>query len=206
MGEQPVFFGAGTIRLAGLYAPSGGALGAVIAHPHPLMGGEMHNPVVEILSQALNACGISTLRFNFRGVGASAGSYDEGRGEQDDFLAAVSLLEEKGIREILPAGYSFGAWVTAGVIGRRELLPAILVSPPIDLLPFQFRPLRGRVGLIACGDRDQFCPADAVRMVAAELSCRLDIIPDADHFFLSRERDLAASITAFATPLGPQAR
>ena len=203
MGEQTVFFGAGNIRLAGLYAAAGGARGAVIAHPHPLMGGEMHNPVVETLSQAINACGISTLRFNFRGVGGSTGSYDEGRGEQDDLLAAASFLEEKGIREILPAGYSFGAWVTAGVIGRKELLPAILVSPPIDLLPFAFPALRGKVGLIACGDRDQFCPADKIRMVAAELSCRLDIIPDTDHFFLSGEEDLAASITAFAMPLGP---
>ncbi|MHB8909608.1 MAG: alpha/beta hydrolase [Syntrophales bacterium] len=205
MGEQMVFFDAGAIRLAGLYASSGGALGAVIAHPHPLMGGEMHNPVVKILSQALNACGISTLRFNFRGVGASAGRYDEGRGEQDDFLAAVSFLEEKGLREILPAGYSFGAWVAAGVLNRRTMLPAILVSPPIDLLPFAFPALRGKVGLIACGDRDQFCPADRIRTVAAELSCRLDIFPDTDHFFLSSQEDLAASIAAFMMSLGQQA-
>ncbi|MHB9096700.1 MAG: alpha/beta hydrolase [Syntrophales bacterium] len=205
MEEQKIFFGKEDIRLEGRYAPSGGTLGAVISHPHPLMRGEMGNPVVEILSDALNACGISTLRFNFRGVGRSAGRYDEGRGEQDDLLSAVSFLEEQGIREVLPAGYSFGSWVTAGVLNRRNLLPGILVSPPIDLLPFEFRTLRGKVGLIVCGDRDQFCPSDRISVVADELSCRLDIIPGADHFFLSLERDLAARITAFAAPLRPQA-
>jgi alpha/beta superfamily hydrolase len=166
------------------------------------MGGEMHNPVVETVSQTLNACGISTLRFNFRGVGGSTGSYDEGRGEQDDLLAAVSFLEEKGIREILPAGYSFGAWVAAGVLNRGTMLPSILVSPPIALLPFQFPALRGKVGLIVCGDRDQFCPPEGIRVAADECRCRMEIIPGADHFFLSREEELAASITAFAKPPG----
>jgi alpha/beta superfamily hydrolase len=204
MNGQEIFFGTEKVRLEGLYTPSGGPLGAVIAHPHSLMGGEMGNPIVTILSRALNAGGISTLRFNFRGVGRSGGRFDEGRGEQDDVLAAVSFLEARGIREILPAGYSFGAWVTAGVLNRRNLLPAILVSPPIDLLPFDFHGLHGKVGLVACGDQDQFCPADRIRMVAEELSCRLDIIPDADHFFLSREHDLAESITAFVKGVQPQ--
>jgi alpha/beta superfamily hydrolase len=203
MDEQKLVFGNENIRLEGLYAPADGALGAVIAHPHPLMGGDMDNPVVGILSETLFACGITTLRFNFRGVGKSTGSFDEGRGEQDDLLAAASFLEEQGIREILPVGYSFGAWVNAGVLNRRDLLPAIFVSPPVNLLRFECQALRGRVGLIICGDQDQFCPLDKIRIVAAELSCRLDIIPDADHFFLSREQDLAACITAFAMPFGP---
>jgi alpha/beta superfamily hydrolase len=204
MNEQTLFFGKENIRLEGRYSPSGGTLGAVISHPHPLMGGDMGNPVVEILSGALNACGISTLRFNFRGVGRSAGRYDEGRGEQDDLLAAVSFLEGQGVREILLAGYSFGAWVTAGVLNRRHLLPAILVSPPIDLLPFAFPALRGKVGLIVCGDRDQFCPSERISVVADAVACRLDLIPGADHFFLSREPDLAACLTAFAALLRPQ--
>ncbi len=204
MKEQNIFFGTGDIRLEGLYAPSGGALGAVISHPHPLMGGEMDNPVVEVLSETLNACGISTLRFNFRGVGKSTGNFDEGRGEQDDLLAAATFLEKQGIREILPAGYSFGAWVIAGALNRRYLLPALLLSPPINLLPFHFQALRGKVGLIICGDRDQFCPLEGIKNVASDLSCHLDIIPGADHFFLSRQQDLAACITAFAMPLRPQ--
>lgn len=116
------------------------------------MGGDMWNPVVETVARALFAAGISTLRLNFRGVGGSAGCFDEGRGEQEDLLAALAFLEERGLKEILPAGYSFGAWVSAGVLGRRALAPAIFVAPPIHLFPFDLETLRNRVGLIVCGD------------------------------------------------------
>lgn len=198
MEEGKVFFGQGNIRLEGLYANSGGAMGAVITHPHPLMGGDMNNSIVEILAETLFAGGISTLRFNFRGVGKSTGTFDDGRGEQDDVLAALSFMEEQGIREILLAGYSFGAWVNASIINRRNLLPALFVSPPINLLSFDFQTLRGKAGLIICGDQDPYCPTEKIKSVAAEIACRLDIIPDADHFFQSRENDLAACINDFA--------
>jgi alpha/beta superfamily hydrolase len=206
MREKQVFFGEGNIRLEGLYANSAGAAGAVISHPHPLMGGDMGNSVVETLAETLFAGGISTLRFNFRGVGRSAGTFDDGRGEQDDVLAAVSFMEEQGIREILPAGYSFGAWVNAGILNRRNLLPAVFVSPPINLLDFDFQTLKGKVGIIICGGQDPYCPVERIKSVAAELACRLDIIPDADHFFLSREGDLAACINDFVMKLRPQTR
>lgn len=169
----------------------------MISHPHSLMGGDMWNPVVETVARALFASGISTLRFNFRGVGRSAGSFDEGRGEQEDLLSALTFLEDRGLKEILPAGYSFGAWVTAGVIGRRALAPAIFVAPPIELFPFDLETLRGRVGLVVCGDRDPYCPADWVRIMATALSCRLVFIPGLDHFFLTREMDLADCIATF---------
>ena len=201
MEEKKVFFGQGNIRLEGLYANAGGAMGAVVSHPHPLMGGDMGNSIVETLAETLFAGGISTLRFNFRGVGKSTGSFDDGRGEQDDVLAAVSFMEEQGIREILLAGYSFGAWVNAGILNRRNLLPALFVSPPINLFYFDFQTLRGKAGLIVCGDHDPYCPTERIKGVAAELACRLDIIPDADHFFQSRENDLAECISDFAMRL-----
>lgn len=121
-----------------------------------------------------------------------------GAGEQEDVLAALAFLKERGLEEILPAGYSFGTWVSAGVLDRQALAPAIFVAPPIYLLPFDLETLRNRVGLIVCGDRDPYCPVDEIRIVAATLSCRLVFIPGADHFFLSRERDLAACIDTFA--------
>lgn len=201
MEGKKVFFGQGNILLEGLYANSGGAMGAVISHPHPLMGGDMSNSIVEILAETLFAGGISTLRFNFRGVGKSTGTFDDGRGEQDDVLAAVSFMEEKGIREILLAGYSFGAWVNASILNRRNLLPALFVSPPLNLFSFDFQTLRGKAGLIVCGDQDPHCPTERIKSVAAELACRLDIIPDADHFFQSRENDLAACINDYAMHL-----
>lgn len=202
MEEKKVFFGQGNIRLEGLYAHSGGAMGAVISHPHSLMGGDMGNPIVETLVENLFDAGISTFRFNFRGVGQSTGTFDDGRGEQDDVLAAISFMKEQGIREILPAGYSFGAWVTAGILSQSNLLPALFVSPPINLFSFDFQILQGKVGLIICGDQDPYCPTERITIVAGELACSLNIILDADHFFQSQEDDLAACINDFAMHLG----
>ena len=198
MKEVDVFFGLGSNRIEGLHADAGGVMGAVISHPHPLMGGDMGNPVVEILAETLFSGGLSTLRFNFRGVGRSTGAYDGGPGEADDVLAAVSFLREKGAREVLLAGYSFGAWVNAGVLTRGSFLPALLVAPPLTLLKFDFQAIRGRVGAIVCGDRDPYCPPERVRAAAEELGCRLDLIPGADHFFMGCEEELALSIGTFA--------
>jgi uncharacterized protein len=198
MKEEKVFFGEDRVRLEGLIAAAGGTRGAVISHPHSLMGGDMWNPVVETVAHALFDAGISTLRFNFRGVGKSGGSFDEGRGEQEDLLTALTFLENRGLKEILHAGYSFGAWVNAGVIGRRALAPALFVAPPIDLFPFDLETLKNRVGLIVCGDRDPYCPVDRARMMATTVSCRLEIIPGADHFFMTRETELADCIATFA--------
>jgi uncharacterized protein len=197
MEEQQVFFGQRKIRLEGLFADSGQEIGAVISHPHPLMGGDMMNSVVEIMTQALFAGGISTLRFNFRGVGASAGSFDEGLGEQQDVLAALSFLEERNVREIVLAGYSFGAWVNALVLTGMNRHNALLVSPPIRLFDFDVQALRGKIGLIVCGNRDPFCPPEPIRIIADDLPCRLELIPHADHLFMTKERELAACITAF---------
>lgn len=198
MKEERVFFGKDRVRLEGLFIVAGGAKGAVISHPHSLMGGDMRNSVVETVAQALFDAGISTLRFNFRGVGGSGGHFDEGRGEQEDLLSAFAFLEDRGIKEILPAGYSFGAWVTAEVLARRTLAPALFVAPPIELFPFNPENLRKRVGLIVCGDRDPYCPAEGVQLMATALSCRLEFITGADHFFMSRETDLADRIATFA--------
>jgi uncharacterized protein len=199
--ERPVFFGQAPSRLEGLYASVPGPMGAVISHPHPLMGGEMRNLVVEILTESLSAGGLSTLRFNFRGVGMSEGGFDEGRGEQEDVVAAVTYLERQEIREIALAGYSFGAWVNAGVILRRSLLPAVLVSPPLKLFPFNFALLRGKVGLLICGDRDPYCPVDEAALAATHASCPLEILSGADHFFYGQEADLAACIDVFLIAL-----
>jgi alpha/beta superfamily hydrolase len=161
----------------------------------------MGNFVVETLTETLLAGGISTLRFNFRGVGRSTGSFDDGQGERDDLLAAVAYMGEQGVQAVLPAGYSFGAWVSAGILNQKDLLPALLVSPPIRLFSFDFQTLRGKVGLIVCGDRDPYCPTETIKNVAAELACRLDIISDADHFFQSRENDLATCVNHFAAQI-----
>jgi alpha/beta superfamily hydrolase len=197
MREQHIFFNHAAIPLEGLYAVSQGTLGAVISHPHPLHGGDMNNSVIEILAETISANGIATLRFNFRGVGRSKGVYNEGNGEKADVLAAVSFLEMQGIRDIFSVGYSFGAWVNAGIITQKDMLPGILISPPFDLFPFSIQTLRGKIGLIICGDRDPFCPAENLKKVASELKCRLELVADSDHFFKGKEMNLATCINRF---------
>jgi uncharacterized protein len=201
MHERRVVFGDGTVRLEGLYTANRGTMGSIVSHPHPLMGGDMNNPVVEIITGSFSAVGLSTLRFNFRGVGLSEGTFDRGQGEQGDVLAAIAYLERQDIRELMLAGYSFGAWVNAGVILQRNVLPALFVSPPLTLLPFNFELLRGKVGLMICGDRDPYCPLDEARIVAGRASCPLEVVHGGDHFWHGREAELAARIQAFAAHL-----
>jgi uncharacterized protein len=98
-----------------LDTPSGGVFKgtAVIAHPHPLFGGTMQNKVVQTLARAFVQCGWQAVRFNFRGVGASAGTYDEGLGEAADMLSVIEQVAPAG--PLALAGFSFGAFVTSHV-------------------------------------------------------------------------------------------
>lgn len=95
--EEKVCFRSGDFELEGLFESGHTARGVVITHPHPLYGGDMHNPVVETIRRAYRMKGVATLRFNFRGTGESEGQHDNGVGEQDEVLAALSFLMESGI-------------------------------------------------------------------------------------------------------------
>lgn len=188
--EKRIFFTCGGMQLAGLFHP-GGEKGAVVTHPHPLYGGDMHNVVVEALVLAYQRKGFATLRFDFRGTGRSEGTHDNGVGEREDVLAALAFLAEKGVRRFDLAGYSFGAWVNAR-IGCPDLHRMIMVSPPVNFLDF------GDVGPIPCldlvvvGDDDDFAAADRVqRMTAAwNPDARCTVIPDTDHFYSGAIREL----------------
>ena len=188
-----VRFPCGDIELEGLLSEGEPKRGVVATHPHPLYGGDMRNPVVETVADAYARRGLASLRFNFRGVGQSEGTYDDGRGEMDDLRAAIDFLRERGIRNIDVAGYSFGAWVAA----RTDLEAAgadrlILISPPVDFLSFADVDRLPRLALTVVGDEDDFGAADRVRELAAKWNpeARFEIIPDADHFFWGRFREL----------------
>ena len=103
---------------------------AVIAHPHPLFGGTMDNKVVQTLARAFVASGFAAVRFNFRGVGATAGVYDEGRGELEDLLAVLAQAAPEG--PVALAGFSFGAFVASHALarlwGERQVERAVLVG------------------------------------------------------------------------------
>ena len=189
MKEEKIVFPGRVPPVGGYYAPAGSGRGVVVTHPHPLMGGSLENNVVETLVKTFFHQGYATLRFNFRGVGRSEGRYDEGLGEQEDVLAAAGVLQRKGVREILLAGYSFGAWVNVQVLRRRPSLSGgVLVSPPIDLMDFDFSGLAGKIRLILAGDQDPYCNIPRLLEMAGWIQAPVKLLPGADHFYFGREK------------------
>lgn len=197
MKEIQVFFKAEGLRIEGLYLENDGQEGIIISHPHPQMGGTMENNVVEALVMTYSNLGYSTLRFNFRGVGFSEGRYDNGKGEQDDVLGAAAYLMGRG-KKVKLAGYSFGAWINARVVAHQsEFYNTIFVSPPLSMMKFNAEELKGKVGLIVCGDRDPFCPTDTLQAFCRNLECGMLIIAGADHFFFGMEQKIISSIEGY---------
>ena len=174
---------------------------AVFAHPHPLHGGTLHNKVVYHASRALAAAGYATLRFNFRGVGQSEGRHDEGRGEVDDFRAALDEAVRRGGLPVLAAGFSFGSTVAlraSAVDARASALIAVglpLASLTVESLP------RPRVpALFVTGERDTFGPPSLLVEFVRDTG-RIVIVPGADHFFEGRVDALVEAIGHFLAGL-----
>ena len=190
--EEQIYIKNNKLTIEGILNKSSEEKGVVICHPHPLMGGSMHNNVVEAIQEAFAAEKYSTLRFNFRGVGGSTGIYDEGRGEQEDILAACNYLQSIGILKISFAGYSFGSWVGSKVIERADhpFANVTFISPPINYFDFNFTKLNYKINLIICGNNDQFCDIKVLRQQIKILDSNFKIIPDTDHFYMGRENML----------------
>jgi uncharacterized protein len=156
---------------------------AVICHPHPQHGGTMDNKVVQTLARALRQIGYRTVRFNFRGVGASQGSWDEGRGEVDDALAVVDALREPGLPLVL-AGFSFGGFVAAEAAarlpeaGRAEQL--VLVGPSTQK---QQLPAVADHTLVIHGELDDVVPLASTLEWARPQSLPVVVVPGGGHFF-----------------------
>ncbi len=148
-----------------LLGPDGPARGAaVVCHPHPLYGGTMDNTVVRIVQQRFVARGLLTVRFNFRGVGQSAGGHDQGRGEQDDLRAVIAVLEQETDSRPWIAGYSFGAAVALSLLERPDLgLPGVVaLAPPLEHYDFSFLERNDVPLAIVYGDRDELTPEAAL--------------------------------------------
>jgi uncharacterized protein len=192
MKAEKVYIKNNELTIEGLLNKSSDEQGVIICHPHSLMGGSMYNNVVEAIQEAYAAQKYSTLRFNFRGVGASTGIYDEGRGEQEDIIAACNYLQSIGISKISFAGYSFGSWVGSKIIERacHPFADVIFVSPPINYFDFNFTKLNNKINLIICGDNDQFCDISVLSEQLKILNSSLKIVPDTDHFYMGREKIL----------------
>jgi alpha/beta superfamily hydrolase len=189
---------------ARLRLPAAPTRAVVLCHPHPLYGGSMHSAVILAIARLLREKAeerVATLRFNYRGVGASHGAYGEGRGEVEDARAALRFLREKApSARVTMCGYSFGTFVglRAAVIESRPepVDKVVLVAPAVRVFSFlreDGQDLAGKL-FIAVGDNDEFCDVAEAEELTRTLGARLLVIPGADHYFLSSRRKLAEAL------------
>lgn len=171
---------------------------AVVCHPHPQYGGTMHSHVVYHTARALRERGLAVLRFNFRGVGRSAGAYDEGRGEMDDVRAALDFMHERfEQRPMLLAGFSFGSWVGLRVgVADPRVWAMLAVGLPVGSYDFAFLRAAAAPVAIVQGGGDPHGDVAAVRALIADLKTpvRLEEIPGAGHFFAEQLNELRAAV------------
>ena len=174
---------------------------ALVCHPHPLYGGTMHNKVVFKAAQALQMLGMPALRFNFRGVGHSTGTYDEGRGEMNDVRFALEFLSRRypGLPVIL-GGFSFGAYVALRVAAIDDRVQS-MIGLGVPARMFEGEHLQGshKPKLIIQGTRDELAPyaltAQWFEQVPAPKS--LIAVEGADHFFQGHLDEIQAIIISF---------
>lgn len=198
-------------RLEAIYRPTRAAAArvALVLHPHPLYGGTMHNPVVFHCARALHDAGFETLRVNFRGVGESTGTYDQGRGELDDARAALDFLlaEQPAARDVIVAGFSFGA-----AIGLRlgcddpRAQRLVAIAAPAGHYDLAFLARCAKPKIFVHGDRDDVAPlamlSDALERLQVP-AYELRVIAGTGHFFESHLDELRGAVQAFAEAGAP---
>ena len=203
--EETVTFFSEKHEIEGRFEKSSQEKGVVITHPHPLYGGDMHNNVVAVITRVFRKKGYTTLRFNFRGVGSSQGSYGDGVGEQEDVLAAVSYLAKIGIKQIDLGGYSFGAWVNALAVKKdMQIENMVMISPPVAFIDFSSISDISSLKLIVTGSRDDIAPAKLIKKSYPmwHPGARFEVIKGADHFYGEYINRLEAVLTAHLDALG----
>lgn len=176
------------------------AVVGVVCHPHPLHGGTMQNKVVHTLGRAMQELGAPTLRFNFRGVGRSAGRYDAGAGELDDALAACAWARRHWRCDTLwLAGFSFGAAIALQAAAKAAPAKLVTVAPPVGRLIVTPVERPSCPWLVVQGDRDELVEFAAVQAWAAAFSDppQLAVLEGAEHFFHGRLVELRAKVMDF---------
>lgn len=168
---------------------------ALIAHPNPVQGGTKDNKVVTTLAKTLFALGHVAVRPNFRGVGASSGAHDEGRGETEDLLAVADYLRQRfDDRRLLLAGFSFGAFVQTRVAKRVSAQRLILVAPAVQRFLAETVPPDT---LVIHGEQDEVVPLATVLDWARPQNLPIVIVPGGEHFFHGRLRLLSQIVLAY---------
>ncbi len=211
--ERPVSFYAEseeTIRLEGvIHLPqelSGTIPLVVLCHPHPLGGGCMDVPLVVTMARMMAQEGMGALRFNFRGVGRSTGTFSGGTREVEDLQGALRWLREQDefqAQDLYVVGWSFGSWVgLRWGLGVAEVSRLALISPPTIGFDFSYflqeitLPLDKRV-LVIYGERDQFLDQAKMDDLVQKLGARSEVLPGADHFLFGREGEVARKVIDF---------
>jgi hypothetical protein len=178
----------------------------IVLHPHPRQGGTMNNKIVYNTYQAFKKSDFSTLRFNFRGVGRSQGTYDNGIGELTDAAAALDWLqtENPSARTTWIAGFSFGAWLALQLLMRRpEISSFVAISPPASLYDFSFLAPCPSSGLIIQGTEDKIVQEEIVTELVEKLNKQNSInidykkINGADHFYSKSLDDIHNKIKKY---------
>jgi len=206
MKEEKISIPCGEIQLEGLLSviEALSVKGTVIlCHPHPLYGGDMDNAVITTAAEAAFEEGLSTLRFNFRGVGGSGGSCGEGFEEREDVRAAIdfAVARLKGLSAgLIVAGYSFGAWAGMPVaVEDPRINGMVAISPPLELYDFGFLKGSKKKKLLVAGSRDDYCPAPRLKEFYEDLDepKSLAVIPGADHFYWDYDSALITPLREF---------
>ena len=188
---------------------------ALLLHPHPQHGGTMNNKIVYQLYHAYLRQGFSVLRFNFRGVGRSQGTYDRGEGELSDATAALDFLQVHNPTAQMTwvTGFSFGAWIAMQLLMRRPEIDAfVAVAPPANIYDFGFLAPCPSSGMIVHGTADKIVPADAVAKLVQKLQLQRGIkiehrsIPGADHFFSDHTDTLVEHVEEYVQKCLPMGK
>jgi len=174
-------------RLEGLYRDLQDPAGvAVVCHPHPLGGGTLHNKVVFRAARGLESANVATLRFNFRGTGTSAGTHDEGEGEQYDVQAAIDwIVKQYPGKKLFVGGFSFGAWVASRVGCELPYAAAIfLIGTPVNKYDFGYLRSCEKPMLFLHGTQDEFGDAAKLDKLVQQIRNAESVtVTGADHFF-----------------------
>jgi alpha/beta superfamily hydrolase len=192
----------GKIDCAASNEPHGSA---VICHPHPLYGGTMQNKVVHTLARSFSANNQTAVRFNFRGVGVSEGSYDEGKGESDDALAVTDwIVEQQEDLPVILAGFSFGSYVALKAAEKIQPAALITVAPPVRM--FDLENLQSSIScpwLLIQGDEDEVVDINSVINWVATMKNppEVNIIEGSSHFFHGKLIELRSICDAFLQSL-----
>jgi alpha/beta superfamily hydrolase len=173
----------------------------VVCHPHPLFGGTLDNKVVYTLARSFHDLGMPTIRFNFRGVGKSAGSFADGVGETEDALAAIAFGREKWPGAALwLAGFSFGGAVAIRAAATANPARLVLVAPAIKRVSLEGIAVPAVPWLIVQGDADELVSAQDTIDWAKPLANapQIVLLPGVEHFFHGKLNELRDAVTAFA--------